>query len=67
MQRKCIDRNISLAGIQVLFEEADTHGSGYLDYLELQGALQGYGYDTAIAHATTRVPLHNPTRIRKHS
>jgi len=36
VQRTCIDRNISLLGIQKLFEDADTHGSGYLDYLEFR-------------------------------
>lgn len=51
VQRKCIDRNISLAGIQVLFEEADTHGSGYLDYLEFRRFCEDLGLDHSPSEA----------------
>ena len=52
MQRKCIDRNISLAGIQVLFEEADTHGSGYLDYLEFRRFCEDLGLEHSPSEAS---------------
>ena len=66
MQRKCIDRNISLAGIQVLFEEADTHGSGYLDYLEFRRFCEDLGLDHSPSEASEAGLTHTgPDRVER--
>ena len=51
VQRKCIDRSISIAGIQKLFEDADTHVSGYLDYLEFRSFCEDLGLEVCFSDA----------------
>ncbi|EOD35053.1 hypothetical protein EMIHUDRAFT_455390 [Emiliania huxleyi CCMP1516] len=65
VQRKCIDRNISLAGIQVLFEEADTHGSGYLDYLEFRRFCEDLGLDHSPSEASEAGLTHTGPDLRR--
>ena len=43
VQKKCIDQRMSLAGIRRLFQEADTHNSGQLDYLEFRALCRELG------------------------
>ena len=37
--------------VREAFEQYDSNGSGYLDYIELQAALRGYGFDATVGES----------------
>ena len=45
--------------VQEVFDVCDHNRSGYLDYLELQGAMRAYGFDATIEECVDLVRQHD--------